>query len=267
MIRNTFTKYADPSTLPTGTTTRVAIAPNNEHIAIGMQTSPYLAIYKLSGGVLTKLSNPASMPSAEVRGVAFSHDSTYLTIGGQTFLSKIYKRSGDTFTELAGEPNIAPAATPAYVDFTDDSTYMAIGSTGGPSYLSIYKQTSTDNFDLLTVTAPDVQPTSALRGLSFSPGGGTYLAVSTASSPRLSIYKRSGDTFTKLADPASLPTNQGREVAFSHDSTYLAIATYGSPYIVIYKRSGDTFTKLSDPATTPSNGANGRCFRRLPQRR
>ena len=34
----------------------------------------------------------------------------------------------------------------------------------------------------------------------------TYMAVAHQNSPFITIYKRSGDTFTKLADPATLPT-------------------------------------------------------------
>ena len=44
---------------------------------------------------------------------------------------------------------------------------------------------------------------------------GTYLAVAHNSSPYITIYKRNGDTFTKLSDPATLPTDEGRGVAFS----------------------------------------------------
>src|SRR5690606_7535588 len=68
----------------------------------------------------------------------------------------------------------------------------------------------------------------------------------------LTIYKRSGDTFTKLADPATPPPNAGHGCDFDPTGTYLAVAKYGSPNITIYKRSGDTFTKLANPATLPT---------------
>jgi len=41
------------------------------------------------------------------------------------------------------------------------------------------------------------------------------LAVAHASSPYVTIYSRSGDTFTKLANPATLPTGLGGGVTFS----------------------------------------------------
>ena len=41
-----------------------------------------------------------------------------------------------------------------------------------------------------------------------------FLAVAHEVSPYVTIYKRSGDTFTKLVNPAALPTGVGYGVAF-----------------------------------------------------
>jgi hypothetical protein len=38
--------------------------------------------------------------------------------------------------------------------------------------------------------------------------------VAHGTSPFVTVYKRSGDTFTKLANPATLPTGAGYGVAF-----------------------------------------------------
>lgn len=66
------------------------------------------------------------------------------------------------------------------------------------------------------------------------------------------IYKRAGDTFTRLGDPDYIPSGMN-DVDFSKSSsTYLAVAFTVYPHIVIYKRSGDSFSKLSDPATLPT---------------
>src|SRR5690606_5301938 len=73
-------------------------------------------------------------------------------------------------------------------------------------------------------------------------------------------YKRSGDTFTKLSDPSTLPTSTVHGIAFDPTGTYLAVAHFDSPYITIYKRSGDTFTKLSDPSTLPAGIGRGVVF-------
>ena len=41
-----------------------------------------------------------------------------------------------------------------------------------------------------------------------------FLAVGHNTTPFITIYRHSGDTFTKLANPAALPAGQGNGVAF-----------------------------------------------------
>jgi hypothetical protein len=62
-----------------------------------------------------------------------------------------------------------------------------------------------DLLELNKLTDPEILPVSGGNGTAFSPDG-TYLAVAVQSvaSP-LIIYKRSGDTFTRLPDPDVLP--------------------------------------------------------------
>ena len=89
---------------------------------------------------------------------------------------------------------------------------------------------------------------------------GIYLAVAHNTSPYITIYKRNGDTFAKLENPAVLPTGTGNGCAFSPDGIHLAVAHSASPYITIYKRDGDTFTKLPNPASLPGSPADGCTF-------
>jgi len=103
---------------------------------------------------------------------------------------------------------------------------------------------------------PGTLPTGEGNGCCFSLDG-VYLAVVHDTSPYITIYKRSGDTFTKLSDPGTLPTGEAEGCAFSPCGTYLAVVHHTSPYLTIYERSGDTFTKLSNPATLPGITAYG----------
>lgn len=97
---------------------------------------------------------------------------------------------------------------------------------------------------------PPPPPSFTWRAVAFSPDS-TYLAagrdaqhVNGKRVPTLQIYKRNGDSFEKLQDPATAPIDSAYDVAFSHSGTYLAVATAGD--VLIYKRSGDVFTKLTD---------------------
>jgi WD40 repeat protein len=66
---------------------------------------------------------------------------------------------------------------------------------------------------------------------------------------------------TKLANPASLPSQTVWGESFSPDGNYLAVAHDGTPFISIYKRSGDAFTKLANPdVLPPTSTPNGVTF-------
>ena len=98
---------------------------------------------------------------------------------------------------------------------------------------------------------PSQLPTSTVSDVVFD-SSNTYLAVAqSSSSPPIHIYKRSGDTFTKLANPSVLPEVGAQSCSFAQNGGYLAVSGINSPYLSIYKRSGDTFTKLANPSTLP----------------
>ena len=52
----------------------------------------------------------------------------------------------------------------------------------------------------------------------------THLAAGQNNTPFFTIYSRSGDTFTKLTDPATLPPANVRGATFSNNGDYLAVA-------------------------------------------
>ena len=87
-----------------------------------------------------------------------------------------------------------------------------------------------------------------------------FLAVAHGASPFITTYGQNADTFTKLVEPASLPTGGSYSAAFSADGAYMAVAHGASPFITIYKRSGDTFTKLANPSVLPTGNGYGVAF-------
>ena len=252
---DTFTKLADPASLPSGTARGVAFSADGMYMAVSHSASPSVTIYKRSGDTFSKLANPAALPSGTANGVAFSADGMYMAVAHDAgYFITIYKRSGDTFTKLAN-PAALPSGSAYGVAFSADGTYMAVAHTTTP-YITIYKR-SGDTFTKLD--DPASLPSGTGFGVAFS-ADGMYMAVSHSASPRITIYKRSGDTFTKLANPAALPSGNGYGVAFSADGMYMAVAHSAGYFITIYKRSGDTFTKLANPAALPSGNGYGVAF-------
>lgn len=257
-LRDSMSKLDDPSTLPASGAYSVAFSSNDSYLAVGGAGSPCLTIYKRSGDAFTKLPDPNTLPNGQGDSLDFSSDDTYLALGasGAPYLV-IYKRDGDTFTKLP-DPSTLPPEDGNDVAFSSSGTYLAVAHLQ-PPYITIYKR-SGDTFTKLP--DPDTLPVQSgladyeADGVSFSPDE-NYLAVAHDDEPFVTIYKRSGDTFTKLPDPDTLPGGVGAGVSFSSNGSYLAVAHNDPPCIAIYKRSGDTFTKLPEPDVAPS-ATNGR---------
>ena len=92
-------------------------------------------------------------------------------------------------------------------------------------------------------------------GVEFSPNG-EFLAVGHIDFPYITIYQRTGSTFNKLPDPATLPTSglTHEALAWSPNGEFLVVGHGTSPGLTIYQRDGSTFTKIADPAVLPSGG-------------
>jgi len=99
-------------------------------------------------------------------------------------------------------------------------------------------------------------PTGDGKITAWSPDG-RFLSVAHEVSPFITIYERSGTTFTKLANPATLPTSGGIGTGWSPDGRFLSVAHASTPFITIYERSEATFTKLEDPNTLPTGTGFG----------
>ena len=67
------TKYANPSTLPTGIGTGVSFNPAGTAIAVAHATLPFISAYPWSAGFGTKYANPSTLPTGNGEAVAFSN--------------------------------------------------------------------------------------------------------------------------------------------------------------------------------------------------
>lgn len=92
------------------------------------------------------------------------------------------------------------------------------------------------------------------RGVAYSRDG-SYMACVLGVSPFVVIYKITDGMYTRLPDPAILPTGDAYSVDFSPEGD-LVVAHANAPYITIYKRSSDTFTKLPNPSVLPAGAGN-----------
>lgn len=252
-------KLANPSSLPGSYSHCASWSPDGRYLSLGLDSTPYILTYKRSGDVFTKLSDPTAAGGIP-NGISWSPNGQYLALAHATspYLS-IYKRSGDTLTKLSN-PGTLPTGVGYSVSWDYTSTYLAIAHASSP-YVTIYKR-SGDTFTKLT--NPGTLPAGDGKGVSFESGVGSgssrFLVVSHNTSPYVTVYDRSGDSFTKLTDPASLPAGQPNtnSVAWSRNGLYFAVVHATSPFVTIYKKTGaTTFTKLPNPDLLPPATAYG----------
>lgn len=245
---DTYTKIADPSSLPTGQSNGLSWTADKNSFAVAHNNTPYVTIYNRSGDTFTKLSNPGTLPTGNAEECAWNSDGTSLVVGHATtpFIT-IYNREGDTFNKLSN-PATLPTGTAIGVGWNHNGTSLAVAHQVSP-FVTIYNR-SGNTFTKLS--NPGTLPTSQATSISWN-NDGTLLAVSIDNTTqKFFVYQRSGDTFTKLSDPATMPTGVCNGVAFSPDGTILAVAHDTSPYITIYNIVGTTLTKVTNPATLPT---------------
>jgi hypothetical protein len=82
--------------------------------------------------------------------------------------------------------------------------------------------------------------------------------VAHFTTPFITAYPWSGSGFgTKFANPATLPTGYGNNVAFSPVGDAIAVAHGHSRYVSAYPWNGSGFgTKFANPATLPTGTGN-----------
>jgi hypothetical protein len=206
-------------TLPAGPVNAIAWSADETQLAVAHNTSPFITIYNRSGDTFTKRTNPSSLPSASTgaNAVAFSPDGTLLAVGlDQTPRFEVYNVSA-----------LTKVTTPSYAStlgapcmFSPEGTHLYFG--GGSAIFKYSGGTFTQ------LSSPfDTAPGSGQSARYSSDGN--YLYIANTTSPRIYAYSRSGDTYTKLADPANIPGSGIRSTGISgFDKTYVPKLSFRS---------------------------------------
>lgn len=259
-----------------------------------------LATLDASGKVPASQLNVSAPPDATTtqKGVVQLSNSTTSTSETLAATPKAVKTVDDKIGTLSGlnttvKDNLVNAVNELFTDVSNGKTQIAtaitdkgVAASGGDTFSQLATKIGQISSEVTGETIVKMQTSVALSkgqrvqytsaigakvaNPSTLPGGGSYdvayssdgvyMASADLSSPYITVYKRSGDTFTKLDNPDVLPTGQASSVAFSPDAAYLAVTYYNAPYVLIYKRSGDTFTKLPNPTYVPDGGSRSVAF-------
>lgn len=260
---DTLTKLANPATLPTAAGQACAFSPNGTYLAFGgSAVSNCFAVYKRVGDVFTKLSAPTAGDSPNdvaMGGCSWSPDSNLLAFGivNTSYETSshviIFTRSADVFTKLNTSIAKVERCFTYDVSFSPDGVYFSYVDTRDVETkygnLFVYKISGT-TFTKLTV--PELSTTSCVAsGCAWSPDG-SYLVVTALGIPnKISIFKRTNDTFVKISGPASPPAGYWK-CGFSPDGTYLTIVGETSPYLDNYRTTTkDVVQKITSFEATP----------------
>ena len=184
--------------------------------------------------------------------------------------------SSDTFSVLAGhittgKQQIATATGNPGVNGSSTFTQLAnaVLAMGDPTYgvtrsvqfdETIAKGDVVESYyrTMSLSSVASLTPAGSANAVTWSPNG-LYLAVGHSTSPRLTVYRRSANTFTSVGVP---PTFGGacNSLNFSSDGDYLAGVATGTGFrLRVFKRSGDVFTHLSTGVDFDIPGTGNSC--------
>jgi len=220
----------------------VLICQPGSYLAVGVSglgNQPPLT-YNRANTLFTLHSSVPSFPStAFPQVVKWSHDGNYVFYGlSDTPYLIGYKRTGDTFTLLT---ITAHRNWPVMdLSFSPDDNYLAACSTYSASGVDIYKKQSNGNWLYLTTTVSALGTGQYFDGIDWSPDGNQLVGYGAhISTPCLYRFKRSGDTFTKLADPTTTPHSTISSARYSPDGQFILINSY-SNFMELYRVVSDT---------------------------
>lgn len=212
--------------------------------------------------------------------ITFGTSTTYTADGSQNFISITEDPSFDSLSTFAqlGNPSSLPTGNGKAVAWSPDGMFLAVGHGSPVGYSFTVTSASatigalyTNNGATFTVIETITGGTTLKCSSPFAPtatgtltkSSGTGDATITFSAEAalpirfLTIYQRTGDTFAKCTDPATLPAGQVNGLSWSPDGLKLTCVHATTPFITSYTRSGSTFTAITSPAALPAGTGNG----------
>jgi hypothetical protein len=194
------------------------------------------------------------LTSGLMTGCGFSKSGRYFGVGRNvTPFFHIYGINNKYSFSALTDPATVPPATVEDIDFSEDDSIVCAAHTSTP-YISVYRMEFSSPNDLIKIANPVDLPTgNATSCKVFSREGlfgkYTYVAVAHTTTPFITLYRLSGSSLIKLADPATLPTGNAQWVSVSPKGDYISVSHTNSPYLTVYSFNGATMTKLNDPST------------------
>lgn len=256
---NTYTKLPAPNIPPSYSVSIMKWNPSGTRLAVGLNddyTSSdqlMLYIYDTTTTPFSKIADP-DVPIKKTRisdefpiyGLAWNPTGTRLAVSKATSPNLIiYDATTTPYTKLSSPTTEVRGQK---IEWNPDGTKLAVATREGRPNGYIIYDTTTTPFSVYT----DGGDTGFIIGYSVTwKPDGTRLAVGMTSSPYIAIYDTSTLPYTKITDPATMPTNSypAYECAWNPDGTKLAFDR-----LWIYDTTATPYTLISVPTGSKHGG-------------
>lgn len=242
------------------------------HAPGGEENYPVIKVFNFAEGAFTEAADLSGVDPGSVIAAEWDDDGDSLAIVLSAYVGesdvysvRVYNRGvGDAFTQLVDPITVAPGETISQIAWSPDGAGLAIfGSVGGSGSVRVLDRaadvfTPVGSFTGLpseTVTAGGWNHT----GEFLAAAGESYDGVEDEFVADLTVFIRSGSTFTKVAGIAEFPGYDTAAVAidleWSHDGNLLAVMDDSIGEIRVYQRDSafDPSDYSLNSTATPSH--------------
>lgn len=243
-------------------------SPTGDILAVCRTDSPFLRFYERNGDTLTALpalnSNP---PAYALRGGGWHPDGNLFVTGGDNTYPRMHisKRSATTSTRfetlstasIFNPPSMPPSQVWGWG--WNPQGNILFGFINTSPYVWAYWY---DGTTFTKLANPDVLPTGATDpSHTWSPDG-SIVITTHANSPWITAYwvnyNGTATTFTKLANPASLPGSTPQSIGMNNTGSSISHSLYNSPYQhaynISYNGTSTTLTRVGSFPTMSNGG-------------
>lgn len=252
----TFKTLPNPTPVPS-VASAVSYRGDGTMIAVGGGSSGSfnaLAVYLRDGDTFTDTGSGSGQQNGTLGAVAFSPLGDHIALGysANAPAGSVELRKWDG-VKYSHASRVGTVTAPIkHLAWSENGNHLAATSGLGAVNLFMYQRTG-DTLAPMT-TLPSRPSASAYEGVAFS-ADGQYFALGYRGSATIvggvALWKKTGDTFTKLTNKTFGFSEGVTAVAFSPDGRHLAVSRTVAPFVAYFRLDGDTFTQLPDPAELP----------------
>jgi hypothetical protein len=235
------------------------VSPDGKWMALALNGSGRLLLYRRTNDVWAQVSFgntftiPTSTSISTFFGISWTADSSMFvaSCAGVNYVFAFQlSPDGTTFNYISQSGN-GSSNTTTGVSLSPDGTYLAWPNILNSTSFTMWKWNGGGYSQLATLSL-GVSQVTAIYGASWSPDG-QFLFIGTNNlNASLIVYRRDGDSFTRIVSVGT-PSNNARRLVSTLDCTYhcLGMGTGAGFYLYKWDPVALTMTKISGTPSAP----------------